>query len=186
MNKLLPLLFCVLLGLSSAAQKDSIEWLSFEEAVKRNEKEPKKFIVDVYTDWCGWCKKMDANTFTNPVIIKYINENYWAVKLNAERKDTVVLGQQTFINENLTQRRGPHQLAVALLNGKMTYPSIVYLDENVELMHPCNCRVSRSKKFRRNYKVFWRRSLSINTLGPVCKRISECHKCKLIHKLVSI
>ena len=88
MNKLLPLLFCVLLGLSSAAQKDKIEWLSFEEAVKRNEKEPKKFIVDVYTDWCGWCKKMDANTFTNPVIIKYINENYWAVKLNAERKDS--------------------------------------------------------------------------------------------------
>ena len=154
MNKLLPLLFCVLLGLSSAAQKDSIEWLSFEEAVKRNEKEPKKFIVNVYTDWCGWCKKMDANTFTNPVIIKYINENYWAVKLNAERKDTVVLGQQTFINENLTQRRGPHQLAVALLNGKMTYPSIVYLDENVELMHPSIAGYQDPKSLEEIIKYF--------------------------------
>jgi len=136
MNKVVPFLFCLLVSIGSSAQDDKIEWLSFEEAIQRNETEPKKFIVDVYTNWCGWCKKMDANTFTNPVIIKYIRENYWAVKLNAERKDTVILGQQMFVNENLTQRRGPHQLAVALLNGKMTYPSIVYLDENVELMHP--------------------------------------------------
>ncbi|MBL4706853.1 MAG: DUF255 domain-containing protein [Flavobacteriales bacterium] len=121
---------------SSFSQQEKIEWLSFEEAVKRNETKPKKFIVDVYTSWCGWCKRMDANTFTNPVIIGYIKDNYWAVKLNAERKDTVVLGSQTFINENLDARRGPHQLAIALLNGKMTYPSIVYLDEQVELMHP--------------------------------------------------
>ncbi len=136
MNKLILLIFCIVIGLGSSAQEDKIEWLSFEEAVKRNETEPKKFIVDIYTNWCGWCKKMDASTFKNPVIIKYINENYWAVKLNAERKDTIILGQQMFINENLTKKRGPHQLAVALLNGKMTYPSIVYLDNNVELMHP--------------------------------------------------
>lgn len=133
--------FCLFIGLfifssSSFSQEHKIEWLSFEEAVKRNETEPKKFIVDVYTSWCGWCKRMDANTFTNPVIVKYIRENYWAVKLNAERKDTVVLGNQIFVNENIDAKRGPHQLAIALLNGKMTYPSIVYLDEQVELMHP--------------------------------------------------
>ena len=33
-------------------------------------------MVDVYTDWCGWCKKMDKETFNHPVIAKYINENY--------------------------------------------------------------------------------------------------------------
>ncbi|MFT6166187.1 MAG: thioredoxin-related protein [Vicingaceae bacterium] len=154
MNKLIPLLFCIVIGLSSSAQEDKIEWLSFEEALARNEKEPKKFIVDVYTDWCGWCKKMDANTFTNPVIIKYITDNYWAVKLNAERKDTVILGQQVFINENLTQRRGPHQLAVALLNGKMTYPSIVYLDENVELMHPAIAGYQDPKSLEEIIKYF--------------------------------
>ena len=154
MIKLFPLLFCVVIGLSSSAQKNKIEWLSFEEAVARNEKEPKKFIVDVYTDWCGWCKKMDANTFTNPVIIKYITDNYWAVKLNAERKDTVILGQQVFVNENLTQRRGPHQLAVALLNGKMTYPSIVYLDENVELMHPAIAGYQDPKSLEEIIKYF--------------------------------
>jgi len=154
MKKLIPLLFFILLGLGSSAQEDKIEWLSFEEAVKRNEKEPKKFIVDVYTNWCGWCKKMDASTFKDPVIIKYIKNNYWAVKLNAERKDTIILGQQVFINENLTQKRGPHQLAVALLNGKMTYPSIVYLDNNVELMHPAIAGFQDAKSLEQIIKYF--------------------------------
>lgn len=154
MIKILTLFICVFVGFGIAAQEEKIEWLSFEEAVKRNETQPKKFIVDVYTDWCGWCKKMDASTFTNPVIVKYIKENYWAVKLNAERKDTVVLGQQVFVNENLTQRRGPHQLAVALLNGKMTYPSIVYLDENVELMHPAIAGFQDSKSLEQIIKYF--------------------------------
>jgi thioredoxin-related protein len=136
MIKLLAVLFCITIGLEGSAQEDKIEWLSFEEAVKRNDKVPKKFIVNIYTDWCGWCKKMDASTFKNQAVIKYIQSNYWAVKLNAERKDTVILGQQMFVNENTDQRRGAHQLAIALLNGKMTYPTMVYLDEKVELMHP--------------------------------------------------
>jgi hypothetical protein len=58
------------------------------------------------------------------------------VKLNAERKDTVIIGGQTFINENPNGRRNPHQLAVSLLNGKMSYPSMVYLDENVNMLQP--------------------------------------------------
>ncbi len=117
-------------------KSEKIEWMSFEEAVKKNETEPKKFIIDVWTTWCGWCKKMDATTFTNPQIVEYINENYHAVKLNAERKDTVIIGGKTFINENPNGRRSPHQLAISLLNGKMSYPSIVYLDENVNMLQP--------------------------------------------------
>jgi len=117
-----------------AQDKNKINWISFEEAVERNEKTPKKFLIDVYTDWCGWCKKMDQTTFKNPVIIEYINEYFWAIKLNAERTDTVILGEQVFVNENPNRRRSAHQLAIALLDGKMSYPSIVYLDENVELL----------------------------------------------------
>jgi len=118
-----------------SAQDEKVKWMSFEEAVEANDKNPKKFIVDVYTSWCGWCKRMDATTFQDPVIVKYINEKYYAVKLNAERTDTVTLGQQIFINEG-KGRRSPHQLAVALLNGKMSYPTIVYLDENVDMLSP--------------------------------------------------
>jgi thioredoxin-related protein len=135
-SRILLLVASILILSNGKAQQNEIQWLSFEEAILMNEKEPKKFLIDIYTSWCGWCKKMDATTFKDPLIVSYIQEHYWAVKLNAERKDTVLLGQQMFINENPGGKRHPHQLAVALLNGKMSYPSIVYLDENVEMLSP--------------------------------------------------
>lgn len=134
MKKIL-LIISLFIGFNSIAQTEAtekkIEWLSFEEAIARNEKEPKKFIIDVWTTWCGWCKKMDASTFTNPVIVDIISEHYYAVKLNAERKDTMILGGQQYVNEFPDRNRYPHQVAIALLDGKLSYPSIVYLDENV-------------------------------------------------------
>ena len=50
--------------------------MGFEEAVAKSEKAPKKLFIDVYTDWCGWCKKMDKTTFAETEVAKYINENY--------------------------------------------------------------------------------------------------------------
>ena len=61
---------------ANAGEQQKINWLDFETAQEMNKKEPKKFIVDVYTSWCGWCKRMDASTFHHPVIVDYINENY--------------------------------------------------------------------------------------------------------------
>lgn len=76
----LGLLFFASIGYS----QDQITWLKFEEAVAANQSDPKMLLVDVYTDWCGWCKKMDKETFTDPEVVKYVNENFYAVKLNAE------------------------------------------------------------------------------------------------------
>jgi len=113
---------------SSSSQK--IEWLSFEKAIELNKNYPKKKIfIDVYTDWCGWCKKMDATTFSNIEIIKYISENFYAVKLNAESKDTIIVDGKPFLNINPQTNRSTHQLAEILLNNKMSYPSYVFLDE---------------------------------------------------------
>lgn len=114
--------------------QEKIEWLTFEEAIQRNEKEPKKFLIDMWTVWCGWCKKMDATTFGNPKIAKIVNEHYYAVKFNAETKDTMYIGGKTYINEFPNKKRHPHQIAITLMQGKMSYPTIVYLDENVNLL----------------------------------------------------
>ena len=70
----------------SFAQKESINWYSFEEVIEKTAANPKMILVDVYTDWCGWCKKMDRNTFTDPDVIEYVNNNFYAVKLNAENR----------------------------------------------------------------------------------------------------
>ncbi len=83
MKKPLILLLLILVSARLQAQ-DKIEWLKFEDAVAAAESAPKMLLVDVYTDWCGWCKKMDKETFTHPEVVKYINSNFYAVKLNAE------------------------------------------------------------------------------------------------------
>lgn len=134
--------FVLVLSLSMASclaqddkEKKKINWMSLEEAAEANKEEPRKIIVDLYTDWCGWCKKMDKATFQHPVIVDYINEKYYAVKLDAERKDTVNFKGQTFVNPNPNGRRSTHQIAsMGAVNDRLSYPTIVYFDENLNLL----------------------------------------------------
>ncbi len=134
MNKILlcalPFL-CVALMSNTNPNDDKIKWLTWEEAVELNEKTPKKIFVDVYTDWCGWCKRMDATTFNDPEVVKYMNENFYAVKLDAEMKDKVMFRNQEFKYVK-AGRRGVHTLAYSLLEGKMSYPSFVTLNETYD------------------------------------------------------
>ena len=125
----LSLLAIALLFLSAPASAQ-IEWLSWEEAIARHRQEPRKILVDVYTEWCGWCKKMDKAVFADPVIAAYISENFYAVKFDAEQRGQLRYDGHTFSFNPEIGRRGSHELAYALLDGRMSYPSIVYLDEN--------------------------------------------------------
>lgn len=108
-----------------------VKWYTIEEAVELNKNEPRKFIIDVYTDWCSWCKVMDKNTFHQPIIAEYLNEKYYPVKFNAEQREDVVIQGQTykFVSQG---SRGSHQLAAAL--GATGYPFIVFLDENLNII----------------------------------------------------
>ena len=76
---------CLSFALNGAVQaQEQIQWMKFEEAVAANANNPKMILVDVYTDWCGWCKKMDKDTFTDPQVVAHLKKNFYAVKLNAE------------------------------------------------------------------------------------------------------
>lgn len=122
------LLFATISVVNAQSKTTTINWMSWEEAVEANKKEPKKVFIDVYTDWCGWCKKMDKTTFMNPDIVKAINEDFYAIKFDAEQKEVINFNgaEFKFINQG---RRGVHQLAYALLDGRLGYPAFVFLDE---------------------------------------------------------
>jgi thioredoxin-related protein len=109
-----------------------VKWYTFQEAIALSKVKPKSIMIDVFTDWCGWCKKMDRETFTNPEIAKYLNENYYPVKFNAESYDSIVFGGKTYVNAGSGfGQKSTHQFAVALLNGQLSYPSIAYFNNNL-------------------------------------------------------
>jgi thioredoxin-related protein len=107
----------------------TIKWYTWEEAIKAAETNPKKVFIDVYTDWCGWCKKMDKTTFADPMVAAYLNKNFYPVKFNAEQKEAINYNDNMLKFRSDVGRRGIHELAYALLDGRMSYPSYVYLDE---------------------------------------------------------
>lgn len=119
----------------SRSQAVTVNWVTWEEAVELNKKEKKKILLDVFTYWCGWCKKMDAETFTNPYLIKYLNDNFYLVKFDAESKEPMQYNGKEFRYVK-TSKGGHHELAEELLRGHLSFPSLVFLDENLEVIQP--------------------------------------------------
>lgn len=112
-----------------------IKWMTWDEVQAAQKKEPRKIVIDVYTDWCGWCKRMDATTFVHPEIVKYVGEKFYAVKFDAETRETIrFTGKEYHYVSQGT--RGYNQLAAEMLNGKLSYPTTVYLDENLNEIFP--------------------------------------------------
>lgn len=119
-----------------SAQSEGIRWMSFAEAMAKRQTQPKKIFIDMYTDWCGWCKRMDASTFAHPEVVKYMNENYYAVKFNTEKEVPIAVNDTIYKVNPKYGRNGTHELAVELLQGKMSYPTFVFLDERFNILSP--------------------------------------------------
>ena len=139
MKKLLSI-FALLFTLSTAvnAQEAKINWISIEQAEAQMQKEPRKVLIDVYTTWCGPCKMMMKNTFTNKDVIEYINKNYYAVKFNAEGGEDLSFKGNEYSNPGFNPsgrgRNSQHQFAAAL--GVKSYPTIIYMDEELNVISP--------------------------------------------------
>lgn len=120
------------------ASAQGVKWMSMEDALAAQAENPKKIFVDMYTKWCGPCKLLDRNTFSNPDVAKFINTNFYPVKFNAEGDDTIQYKEFTFRNPGYdpakaARRNTSHQFADYM--GVRAYPTVLFLDEDANLIN---------------------------------------------------
>jgi thioredoxin-related protein len=114
------------------SQEKEVKWYTIQEAEKLAKENPRPLLIDTFTDWCTWCKKLDQDTFSNPVIAEILNTKFYPVKFDAEGKEPVTFLGMNFINDGKAGKA--HQLAVALLKGQLSYPNIVFFNDKIQLL----------------------------------------------------
>lgn len=118
----------ILFSISTFAQNNSIRWVSFKQLAKLQQIQKRPVIIDVYTPWCGWCKRLDAETYQEPNIVNYINNAYYAVKFNAEGHDTITFQGKTYLNRAPDTVRNTHEFARYLMGSELSYPTTIFLN----------------------------------------------------------
>ncbi|HYG50376.1 MAG TPA: DUF255 domain-containing protein [Flavobacteriales bacterium] len=117
------------LAVYANAQKSQIKWYTWEQAMVKNKKKPKMIFVDVYTNWCGWCKVMDSKTFSDSAVAAYMNKHFYCVKFNAEQQDELTFNKTSYKYKETSK---VHEFAIWLLNSSMMYPSFSILNKKTE------------------------------------------------------
>ena len=113
-------------AIKTDATSTEINWMTVEQVQEKMKTEPRKVYMDVYTDWCGWCKVMDKKTFTNQNVINYLNKNFYCIHFNAERAEDVLFNEKKYGRE---EGGKTNQLAVQWMGGRMSYPTSIFFDE---------------------------------------------------------
>ena len=122
---------------TATLEAQEIKWMTFDQAIAAQKKKPKKIFIDVYTNWCGPCKMLANNTFKNKDLVKYVNDNYYAVKFNGEGNEVANYKGQKFENKGYDPALAERRNATHPLTGYMqvqAYPTMVFLDENNDLI----------------------------------------------------
>ena len=103
--------------------EEGIKWETWNTGYPLAMSKKKIVLVDAYTDWCGWCKKMDADTYTDPEVIKIINQYFVPIKFNPEIQDVKYeLNGQTF--------SGAELLMMLSQNKRLGYPTTYFIITN--------------------------------------------------------
>lgn len=118
----------------SASSQPVVNWITMDQALELHRSNPKKIFVYIQTSWCGWCRRMESETFAHPVIVEYLNTHFYAVKFDAEDTKPITFRGVTYSNDGAGQRRSPHGFALAILQGRLSFPSVAFFDEQLHLI----------------------------------------------------
>ncbi|MDP1676817.1 MAG: DUF255 domain-containing protein [Bacteroidota bacterium] len=113
------LVLLLIIGYSTGLSAKDLQWKKFNEGIIEAKKSGKKILVDVYTDWCKWCKEMDKKTYADKMISTYLKKNYVIIKLNAEGNERLNYQGQTISPREFAQGMG--------VDG---YPATVFLQSD--------------------------------------------------------
>ena len=120
---------CATATQAQGKDKKGVGWLTPEEMSVRFAETKLPILVDVFTNWCGFCKVMDKKTWKNDSVAAYVNSHFYTVKIDAEsRQPYLWMGTQY----NFEERYKANMLAVKLLEGRMSYPSTIIIPEKGE------------------------------------------------------
>ena len=114
-------LCALVVAAASAGDKPELKWRPLEAGFAEAKKSNKIIMIDVYTDWCGWCKKLDRDVYGSSDVADYLNRQYVIIKLNAESKSKVLFDKTSYTEAELSQAFG--------VSG---YPTILFFDSNGE------------------------------------------------------
>jgi uncharacterized protein YyaL (SSP411 family) len=121
---LLPLVFTVfmIMNFQAQSQENKVNWQSWDQGYVQGKKTNKPLLIDVYTDWCSWCKKMDRDTYAKTEIIEIIDKYYIAVKFNPEKP-----GEYDVDGKKVSGRQ---LLGMLAQNNRVGYPTTFFLYAN--------------------------------------------------------
>jgi len=122
--------------LGSYAQETQpvLQWYSWSEGTAKAAKENKKILLYVYTATCGWCRKMENETFQNAKVAALARTDFVPVKLNAADNSELEFKGKTYRFVHSSGQRGYNALAAKMLDGRLSFPSIVFLDEAQDIL----------------------------------------------------
>ena len=123
------LLFC-LCSAKVTPTGHKLNWISIGTLKEKMQSNPRPVLIDLYTNWCYWCKVMDKKTYSNEKVIAYINDHFYAVKVDAETKDSIAWGNRVFkYNESYKI----NDFAMFLTSGQPGFPTTsIFTDEKTD------------------------------------------------------
>ncbi len=124
--------YIVLFSLISAMSFAQVNWLSFEALDSALNEEKKPVFIEFTTTWCTYCKKMDQEVFPNEEIVSILNQDFYAVRFDAESDQVVHFDGGEFIRKPNSKN---HEIAMTLATreGQFTPPVLIFLDDEFQV-----------------------------------------------------